>query len=120
MPLTVKALTDGTAATATFQWQGDTVTIRYRPSKLTAGLLDDLATEAEQGGEAGNVRALVRSLAVILEGWDVLEADGGPELPTDEATLRTLPVPFLVAVSGALRAEQEPSPTNGGSFTAGS
>lgn len=59
-----------------------------------------------------NARALVReALSTLLVTWDVLD-DAGKPLPTDVATLSTLPPAFLWAVFGALGGENEADPPN--------
>lgn len=48
-------------------------------------------------------------LVTLLVTWDVLD-DAGKPLPTDKATLRTLPTPFLQAVFTSLSMESQPDP----------
>lgn len=76
--------------TATVQYDGEDVPFGYKPGELTLDLMDDIQEQAARG-DKDTVGAM---LEPILEWWDVLD-DNDQRLPTDRATIRTMPMAFL-------------------------
>lgn len=114
MPVRIANLNADTA-TATLQVGDETLNIVYRPGGLTPEVEDQIhALAQEQRGSA----SLVVLLRDILISWDLLGNDGQP-LPTDEATLRTLPSLFLGQVAQAISESMSPNRRSAGPSGAG-
>lgn len=89
--------------------------VTYRPSAITAeveaALMDSL--ERQRPGQA-----VVSLLAETLVDWDLQNDDGKP-LPADAATLRRLPLRFLMLIAEAITRDIAPNPMSAGTSGAG-
>lgn len=78
---------------ATVVWEDETVDVGYHPAAMTPAVLE----EVQEAARAENLSVIGSLLEPVLAWWDVLDDDGN-RLPTDAATIREIPVPFLMAV----------------------
>ena len=117
MPLTPQAIKDRRAS-CTFTYAGESVTIGYRPGRITNNFSEE-AFEAKQAeitritteeGEEAARHALAAWVLEYLASWDLVESvndDGtpGPALALDVATLASLDPDFLSALLMAMFAD---------------
>lgn len=71
-------------------WEGDTMDVGYNPHAVTLEVIDLIAN-------AETLEGVAVQLSKVLVWWDLLD-DKGKRLPTDLATMRSLPVNFLLKV----------------------
>ena len=92
----------GRESTTTVQWNGETVDVGFYPARMTPALLEDV----QEAAKAGSLDVLGTMLEPVLAWWDVLD-DEDRRLPTDGATIKSMPLGFITAVitevQGALR-----------------
>jgi len=88
---------------ATIEWQDETVDVGYAPARFTPEVLEAVSA-AEEAGDLSILGAL---LEPILDWWDVLD-DKDKRLPTDAATIKTMPLAFVMKVLGDLQADMNP------------
>lgn len=90
----VKAETD----TVEVAWRAERVTVTYHPSSITPEVLERVQDAAKDE----NLSVVSAMLEPLLAGWELYADDAaeaaGETLPTDAATIRTIPLPFLMAV----------------------
>ena len=89
--------------TATILWDEETVDVGYHPAAFTIEIAEIVATAAAEN-DLGVISAL---LEPILGWWDVLD-DDGQRLPTDAATIRLMPLGFLMEVMGTVQESMRP------------
>lgn len=96
MPITLTDL-QGNTRTLTVEYDGDTVTIVYRPGAITPSSSQDFSrqTTADQ-------------LLELLVSWDVLD-DKGKALPVSKDLLDTLPARFLAHLVSAIVGDLRPN-----------
>jgi len=85
-------------------WDGESVDVSYYPHRVTPELLEKVTSAADQD----NLDVLGVMLEPVLEWWDILEEEGGPRLPTDAATIKTIPMSFLGKLQEAIQEAQRP------------
>jgi len=112
MPVTLADLTRETR-TITLDLAAGTLTVTYAPAAVTPAMLSELLAQE------ASTETLVQFLVTVLRGWDVVD-EGGETLPTDEKTLRALPVLFLNQVMEAISADLTPRPQTHAHSVAGS
>ena len=103
MPVTLSALI-ADRKTVSVPVGDDTLTVTFKPSFYTPSIEAEMQQAAASEWKSG---LLVTLLAGALVEWDLLGPDGQP-LPTDEATIASLPVGFLGTVLSAISAELGP------------
>lgn len=115
----------GRVASTSFEYDGETVNLRFYPERLTPVLMSQIAEVAGLADlkpeEAATVSAMSRvfgmtepALAAIidvvctlLESWDVQGDDGKP-YPITHENLQVLPIPFLLVVMSAMQEAMSP------------
>lgn len=107
MAMTLSKVQDKTS-TVDVHWDDETVEIGYRASRLTPALLN----EAQAAGEAGNLDQVGVILEPLLAWWDVLD-DDGKRLPTDAATIASMPFTFLLVVMDNITEAMRPPARKG-------
>lgn len=90
------------------EWDDETVDVSYSPNRMTPEVLDK-ASDAE---DKGNLDVLGDLLEPVLEWWDVLD-DEDKRLPTDAATIKRMPLSFVMAVLAAVQEDQRPPESKG-------
>lgn len=95
-------------STATIAWDGETVEVGYRPGTFTMQIAEDVAEAAA----LNDLSVISTVLEPILDWWDVLD-DEGARLPTDVATIRAMPIGFLMAVMDGVQATMRPPESKG-------
>lgn len=104
MALTLAKL-HGNLADVSFEYEGETVHLKYRPNVYTPAFLLNLMRLQEQeksgGLSAETLTAVVDLAKAVLAEWDVLGDDGAPWAINDEH-LRALPLDFLGALLRAI------------------
>lgn len=129
MPIRLSDLAKATRP-ASFNWEGETCNLEYRPSAITTQMQfaaasitmlgkDDPAPDDPDAQRARGVEragALVEALGdyidamvKLLASWDVLGDDGAP-LPIERETLTNLSLDFVYAMFGAIMAAYNPNP----------
>lgn len=88
----------------TVEWDGEEVDVSYFPNVVTPELLEKVDAAADQD----NLDVLGVMLEPVLDWWDILEEEGGPRLPTDAATIRTIPMSFLNRLQEKIQEAQRP------------
>lgn len=86
--------------TVTVEWEDETVDVGIYPGRYTPNLLQDVAETVAKSGTQdmeAQLAAVGGMVEPILAWWDVLD-DEGERLPTDAATIATLPITFVQAV----------------------
>lgn len=91
------------AKTIQVEWGPDTVDVSYRPNVVTPALLE----EVDEAAKRDDLSSLGVLLEPVLEWWDVLD-DEGNRIPTDQGTIRTIPMRFIVLVQRAIEVDQNP------------
>lgn len=87
----------------TVTWGDDDVDVSYHPNVVTPDLLE----KVDQAAQEDNLDVLGVLLEPVLEWWDILD-DQDKRIPTDRATIREVPMPFLVLVQSAIESDQNP------------
>lgn len=89
-------------ATATFQYQGDSVSVTYVPGKINDAMIDKLD---------GNSEALTQALAEIITSWDVMDDSVDPPVmfPINLENLKELGYPFRLHVRQAIIQDMRPN-----------
>lgn len=95
-------------ATTTITWGDETVDVGYRPAALTPALIE----EVQAAAKAENLDVLGTMLEPLLAWWDVLD-DEENRLPTDAATIKTMPVAFLTEVMSTVQGAMRPPADKG-------
>lgn len=90
-------------AVVTVTWGDDDVDVCYHPNAVTPDLLERVDKAAEQD----NLDVLGVLLEPVLEWWDILD-DRDRRIPTDAATIKSVPMPFINLVQRAIEADQNP------------
>lgn len=98
----------GKQKVTTIEWDGETVDVAYLPNMVTTDLIDGVQDAAAEG----DVKVIGALLEPILEWWDVLD-DDGQRLPTDAATIGTIPLPFLNIVMEGIQGAVLPPASRG-------
>lgn len=98
--------------TITVVWEDETVDIGIYPGRYTPALIQEVTARAEAAGAEGEqdqVDAIAAMVEPLLAWWDVLDEED-ERLPTDAATIATLPITFtLLVVSEAGAAIRPPA-----------
>ena len=92
-----------TTKSAQVTWEEDVVDFGYHPAAFTTELVEEVTSEAE----GNNLHGVAKMMEPILDWWDVLDDDGN-RLPTDLATLRAMPLPFLMRLVDAIGGDMRP------------
>jgi 1-deoxy-D-xylulose 5-phosphate reductoisomerase len=117
MPITLQQLA-AHSASVTFEFAGESVTVRYAPDRVTEHLQAQIQTCAalptnEQ--EVSTALTLVNeTLVTLVLHWDVLESEGGPMVPIDAEHVATLPFSFRVEVLKRIFEDMAPGEAPGG------
>lgn len=85
-------------------WDGEIVDVSYHPNVVTPELLE----KVDEAGRQDNLDVLGVMLEPVLDWWDILESEGGPRLPTDATTIRSVPMSFLNKLQDAIQEDQNP------------
>lgn len=93
----------GESKTIQVEWGPDTVDVSYHPNVVTPALLE----EVDEAAKRDNLDSLGVLLEPVLEWWDVLGEDN-ERIPTDAATIRSIPMRFLILVQRAIEVDQNP------------
>lgn len=93
----------GETRTITVQWGEDDVDVSYHPNAVTPDLLE----RVDQAAKEDNLDVLGVVLEPILDWWDVLD-DKDRRIPTDAATIKSLPMSFLTIVQKGIEDDQNP------------
>ncbi len=96
MPISLSDLQNNTRV-LTLEYDGESVTIVYRPGVITPANSDDF-----------NRQAVVEQLEGLLVSWDIVDDKGKP-LPVTKELLDTLPARFLAHLSGAIVGDLRPN-----------
>lgn len=96
MPIGLAELQSNTR-TLSVDYDGETVTIVYRPGVLTPATSDEFGKQAT-----------VEQLETMLVSWDVLD-EKGKALPVSRELLDALPARFLAHLSGAILGDMRPN-----------
>lgn len=111
MPIRISDLRKETRP-ASFEWEGETVNLKYRPGAVTAQMQMSAAGIATVGDNAEMVveyvGGYIEAMALLVAEWDVLGEDGKP-LPITVETMETLTLPFLFAMFGAIMGAYNPN-----------
>lgn len=89
--------------TITITWGVDDVDVCYHPNAVTPDLLEKVDKAADQD----NLDVLGVLLEPVLEWWDILD-EKDRRIPTDAATIKTVPMPFLTLVQRGIEDDQNP------------
>lgn len=103
MPMNLKAVR-GKIKMTKIKWDDEEVEVGYYPAAMTPNLIDQVV----QAGKDDNLDVISIQLEPLLAWWDVVEEEGGPRIKTDRATIKTLPIPFLLAVVNGIQAAMRP------------
>jgi len=95
--------------TVTAAYDGDEVTLTYRPGAFTPRIEARLSEAQEQGRVSQEVAAV---LADVLVSWEVLDDEGNALEPMAEL-LMDFPVDFLIAVTNAISEDMRPKGGSG-------
>lgn len=95
-------------AEATFQHEGESVTIVFDRNKITSAW----ARQVRAGLEAGEINAAAQALVEIMVSWDV-EDDNGVNIPPSVEILDKLPVVALMRLEEAIGEASVPSSAEG-------
>jgi hypothetical protein len=98
----------GKIKTAQITWEDETVEVGYHPAAMTPELLE----RVDASGKAESLAVLGVLLEPLLAYWDVLD-DDDKRLPTDAATIATIPLPFLMAVMDQVQESMRPPADRG-------
>lgn len=110
----VKAATDTVEVT----WGTQQVLVTYHPAAITPEVLERVQDAAKDE----NLSVVSAMLEPLLAGWELYADDAaeaaGEQLPTNAETIRTVPLPFLMAVMEQTQEAMRPPaqrPSAGGS-----
>lgn len=106
MPLTLGQL-ENQEATLEFDFQGETVKIRYNIGAYTPGFEEGLLTDL--GDRTTPTQVATRYLDKILLGWEGIEETEGVALDFTPENLRRLPAYFLDEVVKKIREDANPA-----------
>lgn len=84
-------------------YDGEVVDFGYFPNQFTMELSEEIAEAAE----ASEMKAVTDLLEPVISWWDVLD-DKGQRIPATAAAMKSFPVPFLMAIMGAIQDAQLP------------
>jgi hypothetical protein len=90
-------------AQAQVAWEDEVVDFGYHPGEVTPALLETVQGAADKG----DLDVIGALLEPVLAWWDVLD-DEDQRLPTDKATIRQVPLGFLMEVLGATQEAMRP------------
>lgn len=111
MPIRISDLRKETRSVS-FEWEGETVNLKYRPGAVTAQMQMSAAGIATLGDNAGLVVEYlgnyIESMASLIAEWDVLGEDGTP-IPISVETMELLTLPFIFAMFGAIMGAYNPN-----------
>lgn len=107
MALSLKKMQE-TVKTAQVTWEEDVVDFGYHPAAFTTDLMQKVTDEADDN----NVSGVAAMLEPIMDWWDVLDEEG-QRIPTDLATLRQMPLPFLMKITDAIGTSMRPPASAG-------
>lgn len=96
------------------EYEGEKLTVEYRPGALTGALVDRVTTAA---GEQGQSAVIAEALSEVVAGWDA--TCGGEPYPPTHENLMALPLRLLSDVFRAIVQDAAPPPPsagNSGSF----
>lgn len=96
MALTLAKL-QGNLANCSFDYEGETVHIKYRPNVYTPAFLLNLIRLQDTTMSAETLTAMVDLVKQVVAEWDVLDEDGAV-WPLTEVNLQSLPLEFLAAM----------------------
>ena len=100
----------GRTKVLTVKWDGEEVDVSYFPNVVTPDLLE----KVDEAAKLDNLDVLGVMLEPVLDWWDILETENGPRLPTDQETIKRIPMSFLDALQKAIQEDQNP-PESGSS-----
>lgn len=112
MPVSIHSLKHMTKTCAPIEFEGGgTLTLTYRVHAFTPNTETDLRASEEEGQVSDS---LVKTLAVLLENWDLTD-EKGKVLSINEKTLRDVPISILGKCFTAISEDQLPPPEKSGS-----
>ena len=94
----------GRTKVISISWDGETVDVSYFPNVVTPDLLE----KVDEAAKKDDLSVLGVMLEPVLDWWDILEHDGGPRIPTDAETIRSVPMSFLNALQKAITEDSNP------------
>lgn len=105
-----------TEVTVTFQ--GETLQVGYFAAAMTPAAADALQMEVAKGtAGASTARMMALMLEPVLAWWDLYATEEDERdlrrMPTDAATIATLPIELLRAVNDAVQKDQDPPGSKG-------
>ena len=89
--------------TAQVTWEEDVVDFGYRPAMFTTELVEEVSKEAEEN----NLHGVAEMVEPILDWWDVLD-DEDKRLPTDLATIKSMPLRFIMDIVEQIGGDMRP------------
>ena len=106
MPIALSALTRD-RRTITVQFDSESLTLTYRPSSVNAV---QEARELEERAEGKHLLAQARSLAEIVQSWDVVDEQGQEVAPTEDV-IATLGLDVIARLTRAILDDLLPNRT---------
>lgn len=100
MALTLAKL-QGNLANCSFEYDGETVHLKYRPNVYTPAFLLNLMRLQDTTMSTETLSAIVDLVKQVVADWDVLD-EAGAVWPLTEANLQSLPLEFLAAMLRAV------------------
>ncbi len=92
------------------EYEGEKLTVEYRPGALTGALVDRVSTAA---GEQGQSAVIALALSEVVAGWDA--TCGGEPFPPSMENLMALPLRLLSEVFRVVVQDAAPPPPSAGS-----
>lgn len=115
MPISITALA-ANRKTLKIDFDGETLTLTYRPSAINAAQEDREITDKSSGH---HVLSIIRSLVETIERWDLVD-EAGQTLPISEESLRPLGIDVLNRISTEIIRDSLPNRTTPSTSSNGS
>ena len=110
MPLSLSHIA-ANAATVTFPYAGESITVTYYPGRVTEksiAQLQAMASMDENSLQAG-FASFNETLAKLIKSWDVYEDEAQAVMfPIEPKRLAELPIDFRIQVVGAIMGDLRP------------
>lgn len=103
------SLLKGKTKTFVFTYDGESMSVTYRPSEVTAQVVQEMRETVESGkAEVGLIDMMQR----MLVSWEVMD-EAGEVLPITQEILQSLPLNFVTELSMSLNKDNAPEGTEG-------